>query len=175
MARRDFYEILGVSRTATPEEIKKAYRKLALQYHPDRNPGNKEAERTFRILTHHFIPLFGDGLPVGHEKAGPCRLRPPFPFPLPTSCHREKGKVKDLEQFGLFSEGRRKYRLMGRDKGRRFYGLAKGRLHPSNRRAALTVKKDRAPAVSPPFDSAEVSGECRCRKSVGYPCPSVIV
>ncbi len=48
MQKRDYYEILGVSKTASADEIKKSYRKLALQYHPDRNPDNKEAEEKFK-------------------------------------------------------------------------------------------------------------------------------
>lgn len=52
--KRDYYEVLGVSKTVTAEEVKKAYRKLAMQYHPDRNPGDAEAEAKFKEVSEAF-------------------------------------------------------------------------------------------------------------------------
>jgi len=57
MPGKDYYKILGVSKSASPEEIKKAYRKLALKYHPDRNKGNKNAEAAFKDLNEAYAVL----------------------------------------------------------------------------------------------------------------------
>src|SRR5512142_2367436 len=55
--KRDYYEVLGVSRTASEQEIKSAYRKLALQYHPDRNPNNPDAEEKFKEASEAYSIL----------------------------------------------------------------------------------------------------------------------
>ncbi|MGP1458870.1 MAG: molecular chaperone DnaJ [Treponema sp.] len=60
MAKRDYYEVLGVAKGAALDEIKKAYRKLAIKFHPDRNPGDKEAEAKFREATEAYEVLSDD-------------------------------------------------------------------------------------------------------------------
>ena len=55
--KRDYYEILGLGRDTTNDELKAAYRKLALKYHPDRNPGDKEAEEKFKKISEAYAVL----------------------------------------------------------------------------------------------------------------------
>src|SRR5918993_4318719 len=78
MAKRDYYEILGVAKGASAEEIKKAYRKVAMQYHPDRNPGDKASEEKFKEAAEAYEILNDSDKKVqydrfGHNAFGPGR------------------------------------------------------------------------------------------------------
>jgi molecular chaperone DnaJ len=70
MAKRDYYEVLGVQKDATKDEIKKAYRKLAIQYHPDKNPGDKEAEEKFKEATEAYEILGDDQKRSAYDQFG---------------------------------------------------------------------------------------------------------
>jgi len=70
MAKRDYYEVLGINRNATKEEIKKAYRKLAMQYHPDRNPGDKSAEDNFKEAAEAYEILSHDDKRNNYDRFG---------------------------------------------------------------------------------------------------------
>jgi molecular chaperone DnaJ len=70
MAKRDFYEVLGVSRSADAEELKRAYRKLAMQYHPDRNPGDKTAEQKFKDVNEAYDVLKDDQKRAAYDRFG---------------------------------------------------------------------------------------------------------
>ena len=70
MSKRDYYEVLGVDKNVTPEELKKAYRKLALQYHPDRNPGDKEAEEKFKEAAEAYDVLSNPDKKARYDQFG---------------------------------------------------------------------------------------------------------
>jgi molecular chaperone DnaJ len=70
MAKRDFYEILGVSKGASKDEIKKAYRKLAIKYHPDKNPGDSEAEEKFKEAAEAYEVLSNDDKRAKYDRFG---------------------------------------------------------------------------------------------------------
>ncbi|WDT82222.1 MAG: DnaJ domain-containing protein [Candidatus Manganitrophus sp.] len=80
-SKKDYYEVLGVERTASEEELKKAYRKMALKFHPDRNPGDKAAEEQFKVINEAYsvladaekrksYDLFGHAGPAGGGAGG---------------------------------------------------------------------------------------------------------
>jgi curved DNA-binding protein CbpA len=70
MEKRDYYEVLGVSKNATKEEIKKAYRKQALKYHPDKNPGDKKAEENFKEAAEAYEVLSNDEKKARYDRFG---------------------------------------------------------------------------------------------------------
>lgn len=71
MGKRDFYEVLGVTKTASDEEIKRAYKKMAIKYHPDRNPGDKEAEEKFKEAAEAYDVLRDPDKRARYDQFGP--------------------------------------------------------------------------------------------------------
>ena len=68
--KRDYYEVLGVQKSASADEIKKAYRKAAMKYHPDRNPGDKEAEAKFKEVGEAYEVLSDDSKRQRYDQFG---------------------------------------------------------------------------------------------------------
>ena len=70
MAKRDYYEVLGVGKTTPQEEIKKAYRKLALKYHPDKNKGDKASEEKFKEASEAYHVLSNNERKQNYDNFG---------------------------------------------------------------------------------------------------------
>src|SRR5208337_129278 len=105
--KQDFYDILGVSKTASADELKKAYRKLAMQCHPDRNSGDKGAEQKFKDLNEAYDVLKDDQKRAAYDRFGHAAFeqgggRGPGDFGF-------SGGFADIfdEMFGEFMGGRR--------------------------------------------------------------------
>src|SRR5207245_6220562 len=108
MAKQDFYEILGVSKSASADELKRAYRKLAMQYHPDRNAGDTGAEQKFKDLNEAYNILKDDQKRADYDRFGHAAFeqgggRGPGDFGFAA------GGFADIfdEMFGEFMGGRR--------------------------------------------------------------------
>jgi molecular chaperone DnaJ len=110
MAKQDFYEILGVSRSADPDELKRAYRKLAMKFHPDRNPGDKSAEQKFKDLNEAYDVLKDDQKRAAYDRYGHAAFenggRGPGDFGFSGGF---SGGFADIfeEMFGAMGAGRR--------------------------------------------------------------------
>lgn len=70
MAKKDYYSVLGVSKSASADEIKKAYRKLAMKFHPDKNPGNKSAEESFKEASEAYEVLSDEKKRLNYDQFG---------------------------------------------------------------------------------------------------------
>src|SRR5436309_13246684 len=96
MAKRDYYEVLGVDRSAGEEEIKKAYRKLALKYHPDKNPGDKAAEEKFKELGEAYEALSDQQTRAAYDQYGHAAFDPRA---RASGCFRRGGFHAPFEIF----------------------------------------------------------------------------
>lgn len=121
---KDYYQILGVSKTATPEEIKKAYRKLARKYHPDLNPGDKEAERRFKEINEAQEVLSDPEKRAKYDRAGLYWQQAAAGGPSPGAGVGTEGF--DFSQYGSFDDFINE--LLGR------FGGGAGSAGPSGRR-----------------------------------------
>jgi molecular chaperone DnaJ len=113
VSKRDYYEVLGVSRTATDQEIKSAYRKLALKYHPDRNPGDKAAEEKFKEAAEAYSVLAdaekrGAYDRYGHAGVGGAGGPGGFDPSVFTGFEDIFGNLGDIFGFGEMFGGRRR-------------------------------------------------------------------
>jgi molecular chaperone DnaJ len=114
--KKDYYELLGVNRNASEDDIKKAYRKLALQHHPDRNPGDKQAEEKFKEVSEAYSVLCDPQKRAQYDQFGHAAFGDGGPF----SGADFSGGFEDIfgDIFGEFfggSSGRRRGRARGED------------------------------------------------------------
>ncbi|RMG21875.1 MAG: molecular chaperone DnaJ [Bacteroidetes bacterium] len=115
MAKRDYYEILGVSRSVTKEELKKAYRKLALKYHPDKNPNDQEAEEKFKEAAEAYEVLSDEQKRAAYDRFGHAGVGG-----AGGSRYQERAYEDIFSQFGdIFGEGSPFGDIFGGGGGRR--------------------------------------------------------
>ena len=107
--KRDYYEVLGVQKSASADEIKKAYRKAAMKYHPDRNPGDKEAEAKFKEVGEAYEVLSDDSKRQRYDQFGFAGVDPSYggggngPYGAGFSGFGDFGDFGDI--FGEFFGG----------------------------------------------------------------------
>ena len=120
MAKQDYYDLLGLAREAAPEDVKKAYRKLAMRFHPDRNPGNREAESKFKELSEAYDVLKDEGKRRAYDRFGHAAFEgngagPTAGFDINNFGNSFADVFDDL--FGDFIGGRRRAGGQGQARG----------------------------------------------------------
>ncbi|MDA0996974.1 MAG: molecular chaperone DnaJ [Proteobacteria bacterium] len=119
MAKQDYYECLSVGRKASADELKKAYRKLAMQYHPDRNPGDAEAEKRFKELSEAYEVLKDDDKRAAYDRFGHAAFEGGGAGGHPGAGGFAGGGFADIfeEMFGDFMGGSRRGPQQGAGRG----------------------------------------------------------
>ena len=109
MAKQDFYEILGVAKSADADEMKRAYRKLAMQFHPDRNPGDKSAEQKFKDINEAYDVLKDEQKRAAYDRFGHAAFENGSRGPGDGFAGGFSGGFADIfeEMFGAMGGGRR--------------------------------------------------------------------
>jgi molecular chaperone DnaJ len=116
-AKRDYYEVLGVSRNASEQEIKSAYRKLAMQYHPDRNPGNAEAEERFKECSEAYAVLIDSDKRAAYDRFGHAAFEPGMGGMGAHGFNADFSSAFSDIFEGIFGMGSARQRASGRERG----------------------------------------------------------
>ena len=155
MPDQDYYEVLGVSKTATQDEIKKAYRRLAMKYHPDRNQGDKTAEEKFKAVGEAYSVLSDEQKRAAYDRYGKAGVDPSAAGAGGFGGFGGFGNMggADINDFAdifsdFFGGGRR--REAGPRGPRAYRGSAFPRGRPARTATVLGVVRVRAARPAPP-------------------------
>ncbi len=148
---KDYYSVLGLDKSATAEQIKKAYRKLALKYHPDKNPGNKQAEERFKEITEAYAVLSDPEKKQQYDQFGDTGFHQRF---SQEDIFRNVDLGSIFREFGFGGRG-------GEDIFSQLFGGLGGQPFPGRSRPRPVKGQDYLMRLTIPFRQAVLGGERR--------------